>query len=50
MVCGALAELLEALKEREHPEHEEMGEWLGGEFDPEEFNLEEINRQSASFR
>ena len=45
---GALAELLEVLKEREHPEHEEMVEWLGGEFDPEEFNLKEINRQLAS--
>ena len=45
---GALAELLEVLKEQEHPEHEEMVDWLGGEFDPEEFNPEEINRQLAS--
>ena len=49
--CGGIwgyAELLEVLKEPEHPEHEEMVEWLGGEFDPEEFNLEELNRQLAS--
>ena len=49
--CGGIwgyAELLEVLKDEEHPEHEEMVEWLGGEFDPEEFNPEEINRQLAS--
>lgn len=48
--CGGIwgyVELLEVLKEQEHPEHEEMVEWLGGEFDPEEFNPEEINRQLA---
>ena len=27
----------------EHPEHEEMLEWIGGEFDPEAFDLDEVN-------
>jgi hypothetical protein len=27
----------------EHPENEEMLDWLGGEFDPEEFDIEEVN-------
>jgi hypothetical protein len=25
-----------------HPEHEEMLEWIGGEFDPEYFDVSEI--------
>jgi len=27
-----------AIGDPEHPEHEEMVEWIGGEFDPEEFD------------
>ena len=27
----------------DHPEYEEMLDWLGGEFDPEEFDIEEAN-------
>ena len=29
---------------REHPEHRGMLEWVGGEFDPEAFDVEEVNR------
>ncbi len=29
---------------RNHPEHESMLEWVGGEFDPEAFDLDEINK------
>ncbi|HSD57815.1 MAG TPA: plasmid pRiA4b ORF-3 family protein [Methanotrichaceae archaeon] len=46
--CGGVPgyyELLEAMKDPEHPEHEHMLEWLGGEFDPEKFEIDEINRQ-----
>ncbi len=45
--CGGIwgyADLLEALKNPDHPEHKDMLEWIGGEFDPEAFGLEEINR------
>lgn len=36
-------QLLEILKDKDHPEHEEMKEWMGGGFDPSEFDLEETN-------
>jgi hypothetical protein len=31
-----------------HPEHEEIAEWMGANFDPEAFNLEWINDRLAS--
>lgn len=36
---------LEAIRNPEHDEHEEYLTWVGGEFDPEAFDLEEINTQ-----
>ncbi len=44
--CGGIwgyAELLEILGNPNHEEYEEMLEWLGGEFDPEHFDVEEIS-------
>jgi hypothetical protein len=44
--CGGVwgyISFLEALHDPEHPEHEEMLEWIGGEFDPEAFDLDEVN-------
>ncbi|MBI5251799.1 MAG: plasmid pRiA4b ORF-3 family protein [Desulfomonile tiedjei] len=35
--------LLEALKDPSHPEHEEMFEWLPGDFDSEKFDIKSIN-------
>ena len=43
--CGGVwgyGDLLEAIKHPDNPEAEELLEWAG-EFDPEEFDLEEIN-------
>jgi len=34
---------LKAIRDPNHPEHERYLAWVGGEFDPEDFNLEEIN-------
>jgi hypothetical protein len=34
---------LEAIGDPEHPEHEDYLEWIGGEFDPEEFDLDAVN-------
>ncbi len=41
---------LEAIKDPGHPEHEEMLEWVGGDFDPEVFGLEEINEALGRVR
>ena len=37
--------LLAALRDPKHPEHEGLTEWVGGEFDPDEFDLEATNRR-----
>jgi hypothetical protein len=39
---------LEAIRSPDHDEHEEYLIWIGGEFDPEAFDLEEVNTQLRS--
>ncbi|MBK5942076.1 plasmid pRiA4b ORF-3 family protein [Halochromatium roseum] len=34
---------LDALANPEHPEHDELKEWIGGDFDPDELDLDDIN-------
>ncbi len=44
--CGGpwgYAGILEALKDPEKPENEELLEWVGDDFDPEAFDLEGVN-------
>jgi hypothetical protein len=51
--CGGVwgyDSLIEIMSNPKHPEHEEMLEWLGGEFDPEHFDLDEINEALSAFR
>jgi hypothetical protein len=43
-------EFLEAIRDPEHPEHEEQLEWAGGEFDPEAIDLDEVNRELAKIQ
>lgn len=46
--CGGVwgySELLETIKDPDHPEHEDMLEWLGEDFDPEHFDAEEVNQR-----
>jgi hypothetical protein len=50
--CGGIwgyEELLKIISDPEHPENEEMLDWLGGEFDPEEFDLEDINEDLVDY-
>jgi hypothetical protein len=39
---------LEAIRNPDHDEHEEYLTWVGGEFDPEAFDLEEVNSRLRS--
>lgn len=44
--CGGVwgyEEFVEAICDPDHPEHEEYLDWVGGDFDPEKFDLEAIN-------
>ncbi len=44
--CGGVwgyADFLEAIGDPEHEQHEELMEWVGGEFDPEQFDIAEAN-------
>jgi len=40
---GGYENFLAAIRDPGHEEHEEMLEWIGGEFDPEEFDLDEFD-------
>lgn len=51
--CGGLwgyASFLDAIQHPQHPEHEDMLEWVGGAFDPEAFDLDEINREIQNLK
>ena len=45
--CGGVwgyEELLEVVRDPRHEEYESTMEWLGGSFDPEEFDIDQVNR------
>ena len=51
--CGGpwgYPDFLAAIQNPGHPEHEEMLEWSGGEFDPVEFDIEAINENLGAIR
>lgn len=41
---------IEAITDPNHPEHEEILEWWGDDFDPAAFDLEEVNDALAQFQ
>ena len=41
---------LDKIQDPEHDEHEETLEWVGGEFDPEELDLDEVNEELRHLR
>ncbi|MGD1103066.1 MAG: plasmid pRiA4b ORF-3 family protein [Terriglobia bacterium] len=48
--CGSIPgfyNLLEALRDPAHDEHEEMLEWVGGDFDSEAFSVDDVNQRLA---
>lgn len=45
--CGGVwgyTSFLEAIQDPSHSEHESMLEWVGGEFDPDAFDLDRVNQ------
>ena len=45
--CGGpfrYGEFLAAIKDSKHPEHQELLQWIGGEFDSEKFDLAKVNQ------
>jgi hypothetical protein len=46
--CGGIwgySDFLDAIQYPKHEEHESMLEWVGGEFDPDEFDMNFINKK-----
>ena len=51
--CGGVwgyEELLEAIKDPNHPEYEEWIEWVGDDFDPEFFDIDDVNERLQYFK
>ena len=46
---GGYTHLLKVLDDPTHEEHEEVMEWVGGEFDSEEFDLDRVNEVMRNF-
>jgi hypothetical protein len=50
--CGGIwgyESLLETIRDPSHGEHEDMLDWLGGEFDPEYFDMSETNKLLSEY-
>lgn len=43
------ADFVKAIRNTRHPEHDEMLEWVGGEFDPEAFDVRGVNGMLEMF-
>ena len=43
-------EMLKILADPKHKDHDSYREWIGGKFDPDEFDLDEVNDSLASIR
>jgi len=45
--CGGIPgfyDLVEALNDPNHERHEEMRDWIGDDFDPQDFSVDKVNR------
>lgn len=45
--CGGIpgfCDLLDALRDPTHEQHKELQDWVGGDYDPEAFSIEAVNR------
>jgi hypothetical protein len=44
------ANFLDAIKNPKHPQHKDLLDWVGGKFDPEEFDLEYVNKNLKNLK
>lgn len=44
------ANFLDAIKNPKHPEHKDLLDWVGGDFDPEKFDLEDVNKRLKNLK
>ncbi|MEO5572800.1 MAG: plasmid pRiA4b ORF-3 family protein [Bacteroidia bacterium] len=50
--CGGIYgfyDKIDALKNKKHPDHEDVVEWMGDEYDPESFDLETVNENLKNY-
>ena len=48
--CGSISgyyNLLKVIRDPTHEEHEDMMDWLGGEYDPDAFSVDDVNQRLA---
>ena len=43
-------DLARSIANPNHPERKEMLEWIGSDFDPEEYDLDEVNQSLQNFK
>ena len=51
--CGGIGgfyDLLDAVSDPNHDQHEDLCDWLGDDFDPEAFSIDKVNRMITSTR
>lgn len=51
--CGGpwgYGDFVEAIRDPKHPDHADRLEWVGGEFDPEAFDVEAVNEELRAVR
>ena len=47
---GGFYNLLDAISDPNHDQHEELRDWIGDDFDPEAFSVDQVNRTLAPLR
>ena len=46
---GGFYDLLDAISNPNHDQHKELRDWVGDDFDPKAFSVDDVNRKLASF-
>lgn len=51
--CGGISGyygMLDAIQDESHPEHDEIVDWMGDDFNPEKFDITQINKRLGHYR